>query len=94
MKNRQSLSCYLADLRKARKEAYANGEWDRAEQLQYCINDTVEALKEDASDDAVIPLSKSDHQKLERAMQWLEDLAAYDRLNTPVRAMLEGWIIN
>jgi len=27
-------------------------------------------------------------------MQWPEDLEAYDRLNTPVYATLEGWIIN
>jgi hypothetical protein len=26
-------------------------------------------------------------------MQWPEDLEAYDRLNAPIRATLEGWII-
>lgn len=31
----------------------------------------------------VIPLSKDEYKALERAMQWPEDLAAYDRANTP-----------
>lgn len=34
-------------------------------------------------DARVIRLSQDDYEKLERAMQWPEDLAKYDRLNTP-----------
>lgn len=83
MKNRQLLSRHLADLRQARAEAYANGEWERVDHLGYCIDDTVSALEEDPSDDKIIPLSKTEHQQLERAMQWPEDRAAWDRSNTP-----------
>ena len=32
-----------------------------------------------------IELSDKDFDEMERAMQWPEDLAAYDRLNTPTR---------
>ena len=42
----------------------------------------------------VIELTEKEYAELERAMQWPEDLEAYDRLNTPVYATLEGWIIN
>ena len=42
----------------------------------------------------VIELTENEYAELERAMQWPEDLEAYDRLNTPVYATLEGWIIN
>jgi len=42
----------------------------------------------------VIELTEQEYDELERAMQWPEDLAAYDRLNTPIQATLEGWIIN
>lgn len=41
----------------------------------------------------VIELTEKEYAELERAMQWPEDLEAYDRLNTPVYATLEGWII-
>lgn len=41
----------------------------------------------------VIELTKKEYEELERAMQWPEDMEAYDRLNTPVYATLEGWII-
>ena len=42
----------------------------------------------------VTELTEQEYDELERAMQWPEDLAAYDRLNTPIQATLEGWIIN
>lgn len=42
----------------------------------------------------VIELTEKEYAELERAMQWPEDLEAYDRLNTPIYATLEGWIIN
>ena len=32
-----------------------------------------------------IELSDKDFDELERAMQWPEDLAAYDRLNKPIK---------
>lgn len=35
-----------------------------------------------------IELSDKDFDEMERAMQWPEDLAAYDRLNTPIRVGL------
>lgn len=35
-------------------------------------------------DAQVIPLTESEYQQLERALQWPEDLAAWDRLNTPI----------
>lgn len=35
-----------------------------------------------------IELSDEDFDALERAMQWPEDLEAYDRLNTPIRVGL------
>jgi len=42
----------------------------------------------------VIELTDEDYAALERALQWPEDLEAYDRLNTPIKATLQGWIIN
>jgi hypothetical protein len=47
----------------------------------------------DGKQRTVIELTEKEYADLERAMQWPEDLAAYDRLNTPVYATLEGWII-
>jgi len=41
----------------------------------------------------IVPLPKEALQWLERALQWPEDLEAYDRLNTPIKATLDGWII-
>jgi len=41
----------------------------------------------------VIELSEKEYAELERAMQWPEDLEAYDRLNKPIYATLEGWFI-
>ena len=84
MKSRkQTLSLHLANLRKIRAEAYVSGDWDQVDMLQCCIDDTEIALKEDPANDKIIPLSKTEHQQLERAMQWPEDRAAWDRFNTP-----------
>jgi hypothetical protein len=47
----------------------------------------------DGKQAVVIELTEQEYADLERAMQWPEDLAAYDRLNTPIYATLEGWII-
>jgi hypothetical protein len=52
------------------------------------------AYDADGKEKTVIELTEKDFADLERAMQWPEDLAAYDRLNTPIKATLEGWIIN
>jgi aspartate 1-decarboxylase len=41
----------------------------------------------------IIALTEKEYANIERAMQWPEDLAAYDRLNAPIKATLEGWII-
>lgn len=41
----------------------------------------------------VVALPEEALEWLERALQWPEDLAAYDRLNTPIKATLDGWII-
>ena len=41
----------------------------------------------------IVPLPDEALEWLERALQWPEDLAAYDRLNTPIKATLDGWII-
>jgi hypothetical protein len=41
----------------------------------------------------VIHLPQEALEWLERALQWPEDLEAYDRLNAPIKATLEGWII-
>lgn len=51
------------------------------------------AYDQDGKQRQVIELTEKDFAELERAMQWPEDLAAYDRLNTPIYATLEGWII-
>lgn len=48
----------------------------------------------DGKQNKVIELTEKEYEELERAMQWPEDLEAYDRLNKPVYATLEGWIIN
>ena len=48
----------------------------------------------DGKQTKVIELTEKEYEELERAMQWPEDLEAYDRLNKPVYATLEGWIIN
>ena len=48
----------------------------------------------DGKQTKVIELTDKEYAELERAMQWPEDLKEYDRLNTPVYATLEGWIIN
>lgn len=41
-------------------------------------------IDETPSQDAqVIPLTESEYLQLERALQWPEDLPAWDRLNTP-----------
>ena len=47
----------------------------------------------DGKQTKVIELTQKEYEELERAMQWPEDLEAYDRLNTPIYATLEGWII-
>jgi hypothetical protein len=36
-----------------------------------------------SKDQRVIPLTREEYLDLERAMQWPEDLAAYDRSNKP-----------
>jgi hypothetical protein len=33
--------------------------------------------------DKTIPLTAAEYHALERAMQWPEDIAAYEKLNTP-----------
>jgi hypothetical protein len=47
----------------------------------------------DGKQRTVVELTDKEYAELERAMQWPEDLEAYDRLNAPIRATLEGWII-
>ena len=42
----------------------------------------------------VIKLTDKEYKALERALQWPEDLPAYDRLNTPIKADLFGNILN
>ena len=39
--------------------------------------------KTNSKDQRVIPLTREEYLALERAMQWPEDLAAYDRSNKP-----------
>ncbi len=46
MSKRQQLIDHLADLQRARKDAYAAGEWDRVDFLQLCIDDTRTLLKQ------------------------------------------------
>jgi hypothetical protein len=59
---------------------------------QASINAIV-AYGPDGKQTKVIELTDKEYEELERAMQWPEDLEAYDRLNTPIYATLEGWII-
>jgi hypothetical protein len=54
---------------------------------------TITGYNQDGRAVNVIELTEEEYAEIERAMQWPEDLAEYDRLNTPVRATLEGWII-
>ena len=42
----------------------------------------------------IIKLTDEEYKALERALQWPEDLPAYDRLNTPIKADLFGNILN
>ncbi len=58
------------------------------------LNNVIVAYGPDGKQRKVIELTDKEYAELERAMQWPEDLEAYDRLNTPVYATLEGWIIN
>ena len=51
------------------------------------------AYNTDGKVNRIIELTEKEYEELERAMQWPEDLQAYDRLNTPIYATLEGWII-
>ena len=53
----------------------------------------VVAYGPDGKQREVIELTDKEYAELERAMQWPEDLAEYDRLNKPVYATLRGWII-
>lgn len=39
-------------------------------------------------------LSEDERQALERALQWPEDLPAWDRLNSPIKTDLFGNILN
>jgi hypothetical protein len=41
----------------------------------------------------VVPLPEEAIQWLERALQWPEDLAAYDRLNAPINGAALGLTI-
>jgi hypothetical protein len=59
---------------------------------QASINAIV-AYGPDGKQRTVVELTDKEYAELERAMQWPEDLEAYDRLNTPIYATLEGWII-
>lgn len=45
MTKRQQLIDHLADLERAREEAFADGNWDRVDLLQCCIDDTRGAIK-------------------------------------------------
>ena len=45
MSTRQQLIDHLADLERAREEAYSAGEWSRVDFIQLCIDDTRDALK-------------------------------------------------
>jgi hypothetical protein len=58
------------------------------------IRNAVVAHGADGRVTRVIELTDEDDAALERALQWPEDLEAYDRLNTPIKATLQGWIIN
>ena len=40
MSKRQQLIDHLADLKRARKEAFEAGDWDRVDLLGLCIDDT------------------------------------------------------
>lgn len=41
----------------------------------------------------VIELTEKEYEELERAMQWPEDLEAYDRLNSVLHISLDGRIV-
>lgn len=62
--------------------------------MKKTYTNAIVAYGPDGKQREVIELTDKEYAELERAMQWPEDLAAYDRLNTPVYATLEGWIIN
>lgn len=57
-------------------------------------SDTVGINEESTVKTEIVDLPKEALEWLERALQWPEDLAAYDRLNKPIKATLHGWIIN
>jgi hypothetical protein len=44
MSTKQQLIDHLADLERARKEAYSAGNWDRVDLLGQCIDDTKAAI--------------------------------------------------
>jgi hypothetical protein len=44
MTTRQKLIDRLADLQQGRAEAFANGDWDRVDFIQLCLDDTRDEL--------------------------------------------------
>lgn len=47
----------------------------------------------DGKQNKVIELTEKEYAELERAMQWPEDLEAYDRLNSVLHISLDGRIV-
>jgi hypothetical protein len=51
------------------------------------------AFGPDGKANRVIELTEQEYNELERAMQWPEDLEAYDRLNSVLHISLDGRIV-
>lgn len=52
------------------------------------MNFEIVQFNQDGKEVKAIELTEEEYLELERAMQWPEDLAKWDRLNTPIEAGL------
>lgn len=58
------------------------------EELEWKLKELAKEDDDEIKTEKIIPLDEEGLKSLERALQWPEDLPAYDRLNTPIRSGL------
>lgn len=61
-----------------------NNEWEYGQVVK---------LNADGTQRVVATLSREEYEAVERAMQWPEDLAKWDRLNTPIKGHEMGMML-
>lgn len=57
------------------------------------LSNVIVAYGPDGKINKVIQLTERDYEEFERAMQWPEDLEAYDRLNSTLHVTFDGCIV-